>query len=67
MTCMEKVGKNRVKPKSVKSSRSVIFCKIGGLENFAKFTGKYLCHGLKLQALSLKLYPKKESATVVFL
>ena len=29
-----------------KSSRPKVFCKIGFLKNFARFTGKHLCHSL---------------------
>ena len=38
----------------VRSSRWEVFCKKGLLRNFAKFTGKHLCHGLffKIKALA---------------
>ena len=29
-----------------RGSRPEVFCKKGVLKNFAKFTGKYLCHSL---------------------
>ena len=46
------------------------FCKIGVLQNFAKFRGKHVCQSLffkKVQAWELKLYLKRDSGTSVFL
>ena len=42
---------------NLRSALPEVFCKIGGLENFAKFTGKYLCQSLfcnKVAGLSLR-------------
>ena len=33
-----------------------MFCKRGGLRNFAKFTGKPLCQGLFLNKISIYLH-----------
>ena len=38
-----------------RSSRPEMFCKIGALKNFAKFTGKHLCQILFLIVTSLRL------------
>ena len=38
-----RISLNLIKSKAFRSSRSQMFHKIGVLENFAKFTGKYLC------------------------
>ena len=34
------------------SSRLDVFCKKGVLKNFAKFTGKHLCHSLFLNKVA---------------
>ena len=42
-----------------RSSRPDVFCKKGAPRNFAKFTGKFLCHSLffnKVAGLGLQLY-----------
>ena len=45
-----------------------VFCKIGALRNFAKFTGKHLCQSIffnKVAGLRLEtLFLKKDSGTV---
>ena len=43
-----------------RNSSADVFCKICGLKNFAKFTGKYLCRSpsllIKFQPGSMQLY-----------
>ena len=42
-----------------RGSRPEVFCKIGVLRNFAKFTGKRLCQSLffnKIAGLRLQIY-----------
>ena len=53
-----------------RSSCSEMFCKIGVLKNFAKFTEKHLCQSLffnKDSGLGLQRYEKRDSGTGVFL
>ena len=53
-----------------RSSRPEVFCKKVVLRNLTKSTGKRTCARvpyLKLQALSLRLYLKRDSGTGIFL
>ena len=60
ISCMKEIAKHNEKTVSEedlvkvcnKSSRSQMFCKIGALKNFAKFTGKHLCQCLFLKRAS---------------
>ena len=40
--------------KTYRSSRPEVFCKKGVLENFAKFTGKHLCHSLFFKVAGIR-------------
>ena len=42
---------------SIRSSRPEAFCKKGVLRNFAKFTGKHLCHSLFFNKVAPKVRP----------
>ena len=60
----------RLTPYKNRSSFSQMFFKIGVLENFAKFTGKYLCQRLlsnKVIGWRLQLFYKRVSGTGVSL
>ena len=54
-----------------RSSHPDVFCKKGVLENFATYTGRYLCWSLfqiMLQVLSMQIFIKKrDSGTDFFL
>ena len=55
---------------SLRSSHSEVFCKIGVLRNFAKFTGKRLCESLffnNVAGLRAATLLKRDSGTGVFL